>query len=91
MVQSSGHLRRPAVLAHHVVSPPLAAAGEVLAMGDQALVQLTGQHRDAIHLRVVPKPVAGHADLAAAGPEQHVAAEARPVLDGDIGPGDQGR
>ena len=36
----SGHLRRPALLPHQVVSPALAAAGEVLTMGDQALVQL---------------------------------------------------
>ena len=37
-------------------------AGEVLAMGDQALVQLAGEHRDAVDPGVVPKPVAGHAD-----------------------------
>ena len=42
-------------------------ASEVLAMGDQALVQLAGEHRDEAHSRVVPEPVAGHADLAAAG------------------------
>jgi hypothetical protein len=36
--RSSCNLRRPAVLAHHVVSPALAAMGEVLAIGDQALV-----------------------------------------------------
>ena len=60
-------------------------------MGDQALVPLIGQHRDAIHPRVVPKPVSGHADLAAAGPEQHVAGEVRPVLFGDSEIGDEGR
>lgn len=59
-------------------------------MGDQALVPLTGQHRDAIHPRVVPKPVSGHADHAAAGPEQHVAGEARPVLVGNSEIGDEG-
>ncbi len=40
MRSCSGHLRRPTALAHHVVGPALAAAGEVLAVGDQALVQL---------------------------------------------------
>ena len=34
----SGHLRCPAMLPGHVIRPALAAAGEVLAMGDQALV-----------------------------------------------------
>ena len=59
-------------------------------MGDQALVPLIGQHRDAIHPRVVPKPVSGHADLAAGGPEQHVAGEVRLVLVGDSEIGDEG-
>jgi len=30
-------------------------ASEVLAMGDQALVQLAGEHRDEAHSRVVPE------------------------------------
>ena len=30
-------------------------------------MQLAGEHRDAVHPGVIPKPVAGHADLAAAG------------------------
>ena len=64
---SSGHLGQPAPLPHQVVSPALAAAGQVFAMGDQTLVQLAGEQRDAVHPGVVPKPVAGHADLAAAG------------------------
>ena len=51
----SGHLRRPALLAAHVIGPALAAAGEVLAMGDQPLMQLAGEHRDAAHSRVVPE------------------------------------
>ena len=49
----SGHLGRPAPLPHHVVRPALAAAGEVLAMGDQALVQLAGEQRDAVDAGVV--------------------------------------
>ena len=49
-----GHLWRPAQLMGHVVGPALAAAGEVLAMGDQTLVQLAGEQRDAVHPCVVP-------------------------------------
>jgi hypothetical protein len=41
--------------------------GEVFAMDDQPLMQLAGEHRDAVHPRVMAKPMAGHADLAAAG------------------------
>ncbi len=58
--------RRPALPAHHGVGPALAAAGEVLAMGDQAPVQLAGEQRNAARCSVVPEPVAGEADLAAA-------------------------
>ena len=76
----SGRLRCPAARAHHVVSPALAAADEVLTMGDQALVQLAGEHGDAVHPRVMPKPVAGHAGLAAAGLEQHVLLQVWPAL-----------
>ena len=43
----SGHLRRPALLTGHVISPALEAAGEVFSMGDQNLVQLAGEHWDA--------------------------------------------
>jgi hypothetical protein len=39
----------------HVISPALAAAGEVLAMGDQALVKVAGEHRDAVDAGVVAK------------------------------------
>jgi len=60
-------------------------------MGDQALVQLAGEHRDAVHPGVMPKPVAGHADLAAAGLEQHVLIEIRPLLDRGFELGDHGR
>ena len=50
-------------------------------LGQQSLVQLAGEHRDAVHPGVMPEPVAGHADLAAAGLEQHAFIEIRPVLD----------
>jgi hypothetical protein len=32
-----------------------ATVGEVLAMGDQPLMQLAGEHRDAVHPGVVPE------------------------------------
>ena len=85
----SGHLRRPAPLTGHVIGPALAAAGEVLAVGDQPLVQLAGENRDAVHPCVMPKPVAGHADLAAAGLEQDGLVEVGPLLDRGIEPGIQ--
>ena len=55
-------------------------------MGDQALVQLAGEYRDAVHSRVVPEPVAGHADLATAGLEQGALIEIGPLVYGDIQP-----
>ena len=60
-------------------------------MGDQPLVQLTGEHRDAVHPYVVSEPVAGHADLAAAGLEQHRLIEVGPLLDRDFKLGGQSR
>ena len=54
-------------------------------------MQLTGEHRDAVHPGVVPKPVAGHADLAAACLEQHRLIEVRPLLDRDFKLGGQSR
>jgi hypothetical protein len=64
----------------HVVCPALAAAGEVLAVGDQALVQLACEQRDAVHPRMVLKPVAGHADLAAPCRHQNLLIQERPLL-----------
>ena len=60
-------------------------------MGDQPLIELTGEHRDAVHPGVVAKPVAGHADLAAAGLEQHSLIEVGPLLDRDFKLGGQSR
>jgi len=79
-IDRPGRLRYPAAGACHVVSAALATAGEVLAKGDQPLVQLAGQHGDAVHTGVMPEPVAGHAHLAAAGLEQHVPLQVRPVF-----------
>jgi hypothetical protein len=39
----------------NVISPALAAASEVLAVDDQPLVQLAGEHQDAIHPGVMPE------------------------------------
>jgi hypothetical protein len=58
-------------------------------MGDQALVQLAGEHRDAVHPGVVPEPVAGHADLAAAGLLQGALIEVGPLLDRGVEAGIQ--
>jgi hypothetical protein len=69
----------------------LTAAGEVLAMGDQTLVQLAAQQGDALHPGVMTKPVAGHADLGIAGLKQQALCEIRPLPDRDFDLGDQGR
>ena len=50
-------------------------------MGDQPLVQVAGQQRDVVRLRVMPEEMAGHADLAAAAGAEHVLIEPGPVLD----------
>ena len=57
---------------------------------DQTLVQLAGEHRDAVHPSVMAKPVAGHADLATAGLEQHRLFEVGPLLDRGFKPDIQG-
>ena len=82
----SSHARSPARLSGHVVGPALAAAGEVLAVGDQALVQLAGEQRDAVHTRLVLEPVASHADLVAPCLHQHLLVEERPLLSREIDP-----
>jgi hypothetical protein len=60
-------------------------------MGDEALVQLASEHRDAVHSSVVSKPVTGYADLAAAGFEQGALIEVGPLFDRGFESGDQGR
>jgi hypothetical protein len=77
----SCRFRRPAPLAVQVLRPAAAAVGEVLAVGDQALVQVAGEYRDAVGAGVVPEEVAGHAHLAAAAGEQHRLIEPGPALD----------
>jgi len=60
-------------------------------MGDQTLVQLAGENLDAVHSDVVPEPVAGHADLAAAAPLQCALIEVGPLLDRGFKLGGQSR
>jgi hypothetical protein len=63
-----------------LLRPTAAAVGEVLAMGDQALVQVAARHRDAVGPGVVAEEVAGYARLAAAARDQHRLIEPRPVF-----------
>ena len=60
-------------------------------MGNQPLVMLAGEHRYAVHAGVVPEPVAGHADLAAAGFRKGALTEMRPLFDRNFESGFQGR
>jgi hypothetical protein len=61
--------------------------GEVIAMADQALVQLACEQGDAIDSRVMAEPVAGDAHLAATAGEQDLFAEVWPSVDGDLAGG----
>ena len=90
-MRSSSSFRSPAPLPRLVIVPTGAAAGKVFALGKQALLKLVGEQGDAIHPGVVAEEGAGEANLAAAGPEQHVAGEVRLVLVGDSEIGDEGR
>jgi hypothetical protein len=74
----------------NVLGPAAAAVGEVLAVGDQPLVQMAREQRDAVWAGVMPEEVAGHADLAAAVLEQHGLIEVRPLLHREIEPGELG-
>ena len=69
----------------HVIGPTLAAAGEVLPMGQQTLVQLAGEQGDAIHPGVVAEEGAGEADLVAAAGLQHHLIEVGPLLGAALG------
>ncbi len=61
--------------------PAAAAMSEVLAMGDQTLVQVAGEQQVAVGAGVVAEEVAG-ADLAAAAVAEHGLIEPGPVFDG---------
>jgi len=77
-------------MAVQVLGPAAAAVGEVLAVGDQALMQVAGEQRDAVGAGVMSEEMAGHADLAAAVLEQHGLIEVRPLLHREIEPGELG-
>ena len=64
-----------------VFRPAAAAVGEVLAVGNQALVQVAGEQRDAVRAGVVSEEMAGHADLAAAAFSEHVLIQPGPIFD----------
>ncbi len=53
----------------------------MLALGDQALVQVAGEQRDAVGAGVVAEEVAGHAHLTATAGAEHVLIELGPVFD----------
>jgi len=77
----SRHFRRPTPLAVKILRPATASMGEVVAMGDQPLVQMAGQLRDAVGARMVPEEVAGHADLPATAGAKDRLIEPGPLLD----------
>ena len=77
----SCHFRRPALVAVQVLRPAAAAIGEVVAIGDQALVQMACQLGDAVRAWVVPEEVAGHAHLSAPAGAQHRFIQPGPLLD----------
>jgi len=64
-----------------IFCPAAAAVAEVLAVGDQALMQVAGEQRDAVGAGVVAEEMAGHADLAAAGGAEHVLIKPGPIFD----------
>jgi len=77
----SGDLGFPAAVAVQILRPALAAAGEVVAMGDQPLVLLAGEQGDGVGAWVVAEELAGHANLMAAAGAEHLLIQPGPVLD----------
>ena len=63
-----------------LLGPVRAAAGQVLSMSDQALVEVAGEHGDAISTGMVPKEMAGETDRTAAAGLQLLLIKLRPVL-----------
>lgn len=54
----------------------------MLHLGDQPLVQLAGEQRDAVAPRMVAKPMAGESHLPAAAALQHPVIEVVPLFSG---------
>ena len=61
----SSRLRCPPPPAVCLFGPPRAAVSDVVAMGDQPLMQMAGEQGNAVRRRMVPEEVAGEADLPA--------------------------
>jgi len=73
LIGLTGRINKP--LRAQVLLPLAAAAGEVLTMGNQPLVQVAGEQRDAVSPRVLAKEMAAHADLVTAAGEEHILIE----------------
>jgi len=66
---------------HLPPSDPLSAPlGEMLALGDQTLMDRTGQHRDAVPAHLVVEVLTGDADSARAGRAQDIHIQIVPLL-----------
>jgi hypothetical protein len=65
-----------------LLGPVVAAAGEVLTVADQALVEMAREQRDAISTGVVSEEMAGEADRAAAAGLQDLLIQSWPLLQG---------
>ena len=69
-VPRSYRFRRPTQRACRLTAPVVATAGEVLALADQALVELAREQRDLVVTEVMAKRTAGEANLPAAAGDQ---------------------
>jgi len=68
---------------HLTPSNPLSAPlGQMLALGDQTLMDRTGQHRDTVPADLVAEVLAGDADGTRAGRTQDIHIQEAPVLSG---------
>lgn len=65
-VPRSYRFRRPTQRACRLTAPVVATAGEVLALADQALVELAGEQGDFGLTKVMAEKAAGEANLIAA-------------------------
>ena len=67
-----------------ILGPAGATVGEVIAVTDQAFVQLAGEQWNAVHTSVVAEPMAGDAHLAAPAGQQDFLVEVRPSVHRDL-------
>ena len=78
---SIGDVHPQTPLPVQILRPAAAAMGEVVPMGDLALMQMAGELGNAVRPWVVPEEVAGHADLPAAAGAEHCLIEQGLLLD----------